>query len=58
MGKKRATFLMVRCTGCGFEQPVFSHASTVVKCRACAKTLAIPKGGKAEIKGIILREMS
>ncbi len=58
MGKRKATFLRVRCTGCGFEQLVFSHASTIVKCRACAKTLAIPKGGKAEIKGVILGEMS
>ncbi|MEM1689319.1 MAG: 30S ribosomal protein S27e [Candidatus Hadarchaeales archaeon] len=56
--KKKATFLRVRCTGCGNEQLVFSHASTIVKCRICEKTLAVPKGGKAEIKGVILGEMS
>lgn len=56
--KKKATFLRVRCTGCGNEQLVFSHASTLVKCRVCEKTLAIPSGGKARIRGVRLGEMS
>jgi small subunit ribosomal protein S27e len=47
-------FLRVRCTGCGNEQPVYSHASTAVKCRVCEKTLALPAGGKAQVKGIVL----
>ena len=47
-------FLKVRCTSCGNEQPVYSHASTVVKCLVCGKTLAVPKGGKAEITATVL----
>jgi small subunit ribosomal protein S27e len=49
-----AKFLKIRCTGCGNEQMVYSHASTVVRCRVCEKTLSVPTGGKAEMKGIIL----
>lgn len=52
--KVKAKFLKIRCTGCGNEQPVYSHVSTPVKCRVCEKTLAIPTGGKAELKGIVL----
>jgi len=50
MGK----FLKVRCTSCGNEQPVYSHSSTVVKCLVCGKTLAVPKGGKADITATVL----
>jgi small subunit ribosomal protein S27e len=50
----KSKFLRVRCTGCGNEQPVYSHASTVVKCKVCEKTLALPAGGRAQIKGVIL----
>lgn len=51
---KKSKFLKIRCTGCGNEQPVFSHASTVVRCKVCEKTLAIPTGGKAQLKGIVI----
>jgi small subunit ribosomal protein S27e len=47
-------FLRVRCSECGNEQVIFSHASSVVKCLMCSKTLAIPRGGKAEIKTSII----
>jgi len=43
-------FLKVRCTDCGNEQLVYSHASMPVKCQVCGKTLAVPRGGKAELK--------
>jgi len=56
--KANAKFLRVRCTGCGNEQLVYSHASTVVRCRVCEKTLAIPHGGKAELKGVVLGAVS
>jgi small subunit ribosomal protein S27e len=49
-GKKPSEFLRVKCTDCGNEQLVYSHASTIVKCQVCSKTLAVPRGGKAEIK--------
>jgi small subunit ribosomal protein S27e len=50
----RSKFLKVKCNDCGNEQVIFDHASSVVKCLVCDKTLAIPKGGKAEIKTQIL----
>ncbi len=52
--KRKSTFLMVRCTECGNEQLVFSHASTAVKCQVCSNTLSAPRGGKAEIKATVL----
>ena len=51
---RAARFLRVRCNDCGNEQMVFSHASSVVKCLVCGKTLAAPAGGKAEIKTMIV----
>lgn len=47
-------FLKVKCVDCENEQVVFSHASSEVNCEVCGKTLAIPKGGKAEINTEIL----
>ena len=53
-GKQPPEFLRVRCTDCGNEQLVYSHASTTVRCQVCSKTLAVPRGGKAEVKATIL----
>jgi len=47
-------FLRVRCNDCGNEQVIYSHASSVVKCLVCGKTLAAPSGGKAKIKTMIV----
>jgi len=46
----RSRFLKVKCMDCGNEQVMFGSAKTVVKCVICGKTLATPKGGKAQIK--------
>jgi small subunit ribosomal protein S27e len=43
-------FLKVKCNDCENEQIIFSRASTPVKCLVCGRTLAEPRGGKAEIK--------
>jgi small subunit ribosomal protein S27e len=51
---RKPHFLKVRCNGCGNEQTVFSHASSAVKCLVCGKTLAAPRGGKAEIRAVVL----
>jgi len=56
-GKQRSRFLRVRCSDCGSEQLVYSHVSSVVRCKVCSKTLAVPHGGKAELKGTILAVM-
>ncbi len=48
------SFLRVRCNDCGNEQIIYSHASSIVKCLLCGKTLAVPRGGKARIKTMIV----
>ncbi|MDI6884474.1 MAG: 30S ribosomal protein S27e [Hadesarchaea archaeon] len=52
--KRFPKFLKIRCTDCGNEQFVYSHASTLIRCQVCSKTLVVPRGGKAEIKATIL----
>ncbi len=46
----RSAFLKVRCNKCKNEQIIFNKASTVVKCLVCGETLAVPTGGKVELK--------
>ena len=53
--KQRSRFLRVKCSDCENEQLVYSHVSSVVRCKVCSKTLAMPRGGKAEIKATILK---
>lgn len=47
-------FIKIRCNKCKNEQIIFEKASTQVKCLVCGEILAIPKGGKAEIKTTVL----
>ena len=51
-------FVKVKCSNCGNEQIIFLRASTVVSCNVCGSTLAVPTGGKAEIKGEIVEVYS
>jgi len=51
----KSKFLEVKCRKCKNKQIIFSHASREVRCLVCNEILALPKGGKAEIKGEILR---
>ncbi|MHA2299150.1 MAG: 30S ribosomal protein S27e [Candidatus Hodarchaeales archaeon] len=50
----RSRFKQIKCK-CGFEQNVFSHSSLTVYCQVCKEKLVIPKGGKARIKGQVLK---
>ncbi|OYT54062.1 MAG: 30S ribosomal protein S27e [Candidatus Altiarchaeales archaeon ex4484_2] len=50
----RSRFLRVKCGDCGNEQVIFDRISTVVKCLACEKILAEPRGSVADIKAEIL----
>jgi len=54
MKKPESKFIKVRCKDCENEQALFNKASSIVSCHICGSKLAIPKGGKAEIKGEIL----
>ncbi|MBA5942105.1 MAG: 30S ribosomal protein S27e [Methanophagales archaeon] len=52
--RARSKFLKVKCNDCKSEQIVFDRASSSVRCNVCGRTLAEPRGGKAEIKGEII----
>jgi len=54
MKKNESKFIKVRCKDFENEQILFNKASTTVSCHICGSKLAIPKGGKAKIKGEIL----
>ena len=49
-----AKFIKVKCNDCENVQIIFGNASTVVKCLVCGRTLAEPRGGRAEIKTTIV----
>jgi small subunit ribosomal protein S27e len=49
--KPHSAFIRVRCSKCGNEQLLYSHATNTIKCNICGETLAEPTGGKAKIKG-------
>ncbi len=50
------TFLKVKCEGCKNEQVLFSKAAQPVSCLVCGAALAVPRGGKAELKAKVLGE--
>jgi small subunit ribosomal protein S27e len=52
-----AKFIKVKCNDCENEQIIFGNASTVVKCLVCGRTLAEPRGGRAEIKTTIVEAL-
>ena len=52
----RSRFLKVKCPKCDGEQIIFSHAKTVVRCLICDEILAVPRGGKAEIRAKVIGE--
>jgi len=54
MKKPESRFIKVRCKDCENEQVIFNKASTEVSCHICGSKLALPRGGKAEIKGEVL----
>lgn len=52
--RPRSGFLRIKCSKCGNEQIVFSHAVNEVTCNVCGTELVEPSGGKAIIKGEIV----
>ncbi len=52
--KTKSKFLKVKCKKCNNEQIIFNKASSVVKCLVCGEVLAVPTGGKANIKTSIV----
>ena len=46
-------FLTVKCRKCKNEQTIFEKPSTKVKCRKCDQVIALPTGGKADVRTTI-----
>ncbi len=53
----RSKFLKVKCPDCGNEQTIFDRSNMKISCTVCGSTLALPRGGKAEIKGEIVERI-
>jgi len=51
---KEAKFVSVKCPDCNNKQIIFLKAATKIQCQACGSTLAMPTGGKCDIKGEIV----
>jgi len=51
----RSKFLTVKCNDCGNEQTAFGSSSMAVKCLKCGHELVVPRSGKAEMKGKVLK---
>jgi small subunit ribosomal protein S27e len=54
----RSRFLLVKCKECDNEQTVFGWATQKVVCDVCGNPLTKPTGGKAQIIGEVIQELS
>jgi small subunit ribosomal protein S27e len=52
--KAEGNFVEVKCPDCSNKQTIFVKCATRVSCQACGSTLAVPTGGKGDIKGEIV----
>lgn len=52
--ESKSKFIKIRCNKCKNEQIIFQRASTQIKCLVCGEVIAIPKGGKSEVKATVL----
>jgi len=51
----KSRFILISCPDCGNEQVSFDRASIIVKCNICGRVLIEPTGGKANIKGKVIK---
>jgi small subunit ribosomal protein S27e len=54
----KSKFLKVLCKKCKNEQIIFSKSAVLIKCSKCGEILVEPAGGKARIKGRIIKVLS
>lgn len=54
MKETKNKFIKIRCAKCKNEQITYDRTSTTVLCLVCNTLLAVPTGGKTEIKGRVL----
>jgi len=55
--KPNSKFLKVKCADCGNTQTIFDRTNLKVSCSVCGATMAIPLGGKADIRGEVLERI-
>ncbi|MBC7090854.1 MAG: 30S ribosomal protein S27e [Nitrososphaeria archaeon] len=55
--KPKSAFYLVECPNCKIQKIVFSHSTINVKCPSCSSILCESTGGKAIIKGNIVRRL-
>ena len=53
--KVEGNFIEVKCQDCSNTQIIFGKCATKIACQACGSTLALPTGGKSDVKGEIVR---
>ncbi|MBI4896193.1 MAG: 30S ribosomal protein S27e [Candidatus Aenigmarchaeota archaeon] len=57
MKELESRFLKVKCKKCKNEQVIFNKPAMVVKCLVCDSELAVPTGGKADIRTTVLETL-
>jgi len=55
--RPKSNFLLVKCSSCGTERVVYSHAVVPTKCESCGEILTEPTGGRAIIRAQIIRKL-
>ncbi len=55
--KPNSKFLKVKCADCGNVQTLFDRTNLKVSCSVCGATMALPLGGRADIKGEVLERV-
>lgn len=55
--KPKSAFYLVECSNCKAQKIIFSHSTISVKCPSCNSILCESTGGKAIIKGNIVRRL-
>jgi small subunit ribosomal protein S27e len=56
--KVHSKFLKVKCNDCDSEQIIFNKTNMKINCPVCGTTLAVPKGGSADIKATVVGALS
>ncbi len=55
--KPASAFLLINCPKCNTENIVYSHTTTIIKCKSCKNLLAKNTGGRASILGQIAKRL-
>jgi small subunit ribosomal protein S27e len=51
---RESKFIRVECPDCSNRQIIFTNCATRIQCQACGSTLAVPTGGKGDIKAKVV----